>query len=234
MTMWARQGLDITSSLVDEVTVDAEQLSAIAKQLFSHAPIVQRTFQTLRPYICPFDRLIELVPRDASVLDIGCGAGLFLMLLAESGRIQNGVGFDSSESGIAIAKAAAKRLTAHVLQFDHCRVQDTWPQGEFDVVTLVDVMHHVAQSCRTELLTQAVARVRPGGLFIYKDMCCRPRWRAWMNRLHDLVVAKEWIRYEPLADVRCTIERLGLQLLSAESINLWWYGHELLQFRKPA
>ncbi|MDA1013049.1 MAG: class I SAM-dependent methyltransferase [Planctomycetota bacterium] len=213
---------------------NAARLSRIAVRLFQHAPFVARKFQCLRPYICPFERFIEFVPQDAEILDIGCGAGLFLTLLAETRRIRSGTGFDSSRSAIAIAEAASQRVTGNVvLDFSHRGVQDAWPDGEFDVVSLIDVMHHVPPRWRADLLTQAVSRVRPGGWFIYKDMCRRPLWRAWMNRLHDLVVAKEWIRYEPLDNVRSMVVKDGMECLRVERINRLWYGHELLWFRRP-
>jgi hypothetical protein len=52
--------------------------------------------QALRPLICPFDELLDLVPIGARMLDAGCGAGLFLGLLADAGRLGEGYGFDTA------------------------------------------------------------------------------------------------------------------------------------------
>ena len=46
------------------------------------------------PNIRPFHRLVEFVPRGSSVLDVGCGAGLFILFLAKRGWILSAVGFD--------------------------------------------------------------------------------------------------------------------------------------------
>ena len=190
---------------------------------------------TLRPYICPFERLIECVPDGAAVLDVGCGAGLFLGLLSATGRHFRGVGFDASGSAIREATAMAaqlkKRGGAGELRFECVDVRAAWPEGPFDVVSIIDVMHHVPLGHRQTLLEQARAAIVPGGLLIFKDIGIRPRWRATANRLHDLVLAREWVQYTPLRDVEAWGCSLGLEPLACETMNRLWYGHELMLFR---
>ena len=53
----------------------------------------------------------------------------------------------------------------------------------------------------------ACDRVRLGGLLIYKDTASAPAWAAWVNRLHDLVLARQWIHYAPIADVEAIAGR---------------------------
>ena len=70
-----------------------------------------------------------------------------------------------------------------------------------DVVMMIDVLHHVADPGQRAAILEALQRVADGGRFIYKDMCVRPRWRAAMNQLHDLLAARQWIHTVPVADV---------------------------------
>jgi 2-polyprenyl-3-methyl-5-hydroxy-6-metoxy-1,4-benzoquinol methylase len=212
-------------------------LHTTARQLYRHGPLFGRAVQSLRPYICPFDRIVPLVPPGSDVLDVGCGAGLFLGLLAVRGRLKSGLGFDASSSAIALAEQMRQSLPAQHrerLSFERRDVGDAWPADLFDVVALIDVMHHVPPPGQRALLEQAAARVRPGGLFLYKDMARRPRWRAFANRLHDLVMARQWIHYLPLdvarrwgTDCRLSIEEEG-------RCAMLWYAHEWLVFRKPS
>lgn len=212
-------------------------LKAAAKRLYAEASGATRTIQSLRPYICPFTRLLEFIPPGARVLDIGCGAGLLLALAADSRDLGESVGFDSNGKAIAVAELAAKRLATegkpapHFVRLD---VRDPWPTGTFDVVAMIDVLHHVPVVAQESAIKQAVAAVPPGGTFVYKDIAPRPRWRAMMNRLHDLVMVREWVHYVFAEKVVEWATAGGLTLRLREWIPTLWYGHDLLVFDRPA
>jgi SAM-dependent methyltransferase len=212
-------------------------LASVARTIYADGPAVRRRMMGLRPYICPFHRLIDLVPVGASVLDVGCGCGLFLGLLAATGRRPRGVGFDVSAGAIPAAQGMAHRLKAADvetdLRFERVDVNDPWPPGAFDVVSVIDVFHHVPPDRQRALFGTAVGSVRPGGLLIYKDVGPQPLWRAWANRLHDLLVAREWVHLIPASRVESWGRESGLERLRSERINALWYGHDLLVFRRP-
>ena len=104
---------------------------------------------------------------------------------------------------------------------------DPWPSARFDVVSLIDVMHHVEQSQRRVVFRQAVSCLRPRGLLIYKDISERPRWRFWANRLHDLIVAREWIDVLPIRQVEDWASADNLELKHTAYVERLWYGHDL-------
>ena len=196
-----------------------------------------RKMMHYRIVICPFERLIPNVAPGSSVLDIGCGAGLFLALLAGTVPDVIGVGFDSSGPAIN----TAMRMTEQVkrsglrakLRFIRLDVAEPWPDGLFDVVSLVDVLHHVPLAHQKSIVERAAEKVRPGGVLLYKDMANQPAFHAGMNRLHDLMLARQWIHYLPIRSVDKWAEELGLALAHAETISRLWYRHELRIFRKP-
>ena len=214
------------------------ELASLAASIYRESPPVRRLLMTLRPHICPFERLIESVPEGAAVLDVGCGAGLFLGLLAATGRRFRGVGFDASATAIREAAAMAALLkvqgNAGELWFEHRDVRSTWPEGPFDVVSIIDVMHHVPLDHRRALLEQARAALRPGGLLIFKDIGDRPRWRATANLLHDLLMTRELVRYTPLREVEAWGRVLAMEPLASERINRLWYGHDLMLLLKES
>ncbi|MBX9790420.1 MAG: class I SAM-dependent methyltransferase [Pirellulales bacterium] len=191
-----------------------------------------------RARLCPFDRLLESVPIEASMLDIGCGDGLLLGLLATRSHRFQGVGLEQSAQRVAQANAMAESLLGEAnnarLRFVQADVPQDLPPGQFDVVSLIDVLHHVPPKQQSRILAQACAAVRPGGQLIYKDMCIRPRWRSWANRLHDLVLSRQWIRYFPVDRVERLANRCGLALTATARIDRYWYGHELRVFVKRA
>ena len=192
----------------------------------------------LRPYSCPFEVLIPFVPDGSHVLDVGCGAGYLLVLLASFQTSISGLGIDESSTAIDAANRMLQRLNESgsrcTLNFSHVRGMDEWPREQFDVVMLVDVIHHVPPSLHKVFLQEAASRVRPGGVLLYKDMCLRPLWRRTANKLHDLLLAREWIHeLSSQAAVRILVQS-GFEVCHAETIHRLWYGHELLVFRRTA
>ena len=211
---------------------------ALAKKAYRRAPWFRRFLQVHRDRICPLGAVIERVPPGSSVLDIGCGAGLLVLGLAVTGRAKSAVGVDTSAAAISVATEAVQSLPelgaspGERFQFRHVKSMDDWPGGPFDVVTLVDVLHHVLPLQRDAMLAQVAGRVRPGGLLIYKDMRTRPRWRAWANRLHDLLLARQWVHHVPPESVEARCAELGMRLIAKAHYDRWVYGHVMMVFRK--
>ena len=191
-----------------------------------------RRMQHLRSYICPFHELLPYVPRDSTVLDIGCGSGLFLGLLHRFGFDVTGFGFDASRVAIECADRMAQRHANGNLRFEYLDIHAVWPGGEFDVVSMLDVLHHIPVPRQEKAFRDAASAVRPGGLLLYKDMSETPWYCAAANRLHDLVVARQWIHYVPIATVDRWAEGLQLQTVAAQSIRMLWYQHDLRVFRR--
>lgn len=209
----------------------AQRLSAIAKTMYSPGPFLLRTLQRWRPYICPFEKLVGHVHEGSRVLDIGCGAGLLLSLVAGLGREFDGIGLDVSQQAIDVAKVMAKRAAAlwpkARLSFERVAIDTAWPPDTFDTVFLIDVLHHVPPTSQHSFLKRVISKVKQGGILVYKDMCLRPWWKAQANRLHDLVVAREWITYVPVQTVECWANSEGMRVILREDTNRFWYGHEL-------
>jgi len=187
--------------------------------------------QHWRPFICPFENLVGYVPEGARVLDVGCGSGLLLSLIAGLGLKFHGVGFDVSRQGIDLAHRMTQRVAntaPHAkLLFQRIDIEDAWPAGTFDVVFLVDVLHHVSRESKETFFRQVLSKVGPRGKLVYKDMCRSPWWRAQANRLQDLVIAREWISYVPVAAVEGWARDEGMKVIVREELNRYWCGHEL-------
>ena len=216
----------------------AASIGRLAEEAYREAPRLDRSRAQLRPFYCPLEELLERIPPRSDVLDIGCGLGVFVVALIASGRAQTAIGVDLDPAAIETANAAAtmvkSRFPDRRLDFQVASVVDDWPRGPFDVVSMIDVMHHLPVHLQRACFSAAAARVRPGGAFIYKDMCRSPWWRALANRATDLVVSRQWIHYVPAR----AIERWGaderLSLIERADFVRWAiYGHELFVFRKP-
>lgn len=207
-------------------------LSELARPLYSDGSLLLRVLNRYRPYVCPFHELMKYVPQGADVLDVGCGGGLALALLGAAGIIRSGIGFDTSVQAIDVATRMAGKVPGVPLDFRRLDVGDPWPEGLFDCVLLVDVLHHVPVGAQKSVIEMAAAKVRPGGRLIYKDMAGDAGWRSWANRLHDLTLARQWIHYLPVENAVEWATRAGLTPEHSEDFTMLCYRHELRVFRR--
>lgn len=209
-------------------------LSALAATFYrDERSTVRRLTQTYRPYICPFGAVINAVPAGASVLDVGCGAGLFLLLLARQGRISRGHGFDVSATAVRSAQLAAGRSGLEgVVSFEVRHPTLGLPDGSWNTVTAIDVLHHVPRVSQQAFFAALCNSVPHGGSLVIKDMVKSPRWRSFANGVHDLLMAREFVNHLDLEVVCRWAEAQGIRNTSTFRENTLWYGHWMASFVK--
>jgi 2-polyprenyl-3-methyl-5-hydroxy-6-metoxy-1,4-benzoquinol methylase len=210
--------------------LDAQSLSMLARAAYGGEQSAKiRLSQRFRPYICPLGSVIEQVPQGARVLDVGCGAGLLLLLLAQMRRIGSSSGFDVSQTAIAAAQGAAARSAVRdKVRFAVRAIEDGIPREDCSVVTVVDVVHHVPTVGQQAFVEALCAAVPPGGRLIIKDMVAAPRWRSLCNQAHDLMMARQFVQHVGSATVERWGERSGFTAVHRSQANTLWYGHWML------
>jgi 2-polyprenyl-3-methyl-5-hydroxy-6-metoxy-1,4-benzoquinol methylase len=113
------------------------------------------------------DGLVDRLRSGIDVLDIGCGHGHAVNLIADAFPSSRVNGIDISEQGILAARAEAERLRLGNARFE---VRDalTIGDGEYDLVTTFDVVHDLPQPAET---VAAIFRaLRPGGVYLMIDI----------------------------------------------------------------
>jgi len=213
---------------------DASCLRHDINLLYGKEPLMTRFLASYRPLICPFEALLAEIPSKATVLDIGCGQGVLLTLLAFRGQTASGTGFEANENALNVARRVVDSFSLPNLHFLHGHNARQLPEEKYDIVMMIDVMHHVKIVHQRELFEAAAERVSLGGRMIYKDMSNRSPWCSLQNRLHDLLLARQIIHYVPIETVQTWALNAGLKLLHKKHVRLYGYAHDLLVFEKTA
>jgi 2-polyprenyl-6-hydroxyphenyl methylase / 3-demethylubiquinone-9 3-methyltransferase len=94
-----------------------------------------------------------------TALDVGCGAGLLTEPLARLGARVTGI--DAAPEVIAVAREHA---AAQALEIDYCNAAVEETDGQFDLITSLEVIEHVAEP--QSFLNAIAKRLAPGGILI--------------------------------------------------------------------
>lgn len=116
----------------------------------------------------------EELPAPRRVLDVGCGNGRFGRFLARNLAEVRYHGIDNSATLLEAARAAFTKLgVLPEARLDrHDLLEDALPNGQYEVVALFGVLHHVpSMAHRTTLIRALAACVASGGLLIFTSWC---------------------------------------------------------------
>lgn len=106
------------------------------------------------------------VPRQATIVDVGCGFGLLSYSLALSSNGRNILGIDYDEDKIEIAKECP--VIPSNLKFE-CHDVINYVFAPADIFILSDMLHYLLKEEQKVLLDKVVANLNQGGKIIIRD-----------------------------------------------------------------
>ncbi|MEW6412671.1 MAG: methyltransferase domain-containing protein [Candidatus Zixiibacteriota bacterium] len=114
-------------------------------------------------------QLPEALSRGIDVLDIGCGAGRALNLMAKHFPKSRFYGFDISEEAIKVGWYESRRAGLFNVYFETKDLTDFEPNGQkWDLITAFDAVHDQAQP--EKVLADIAGALKPGGTFLMQDI----------------------------------------------------------------
>jgi len=141
------------------------------------------------------DEIGQYLPASGTVLDIGCGFGLFSLYYAATGAGRLVRGVDLNRRRIGMARRAAMRLGLENVVYEEGDARDFKGDTVVDAAYMLDIVHHVPRDAVPPLLRQLHRAVAPGGLLLVKDVDTRPAPKRWFTWALDKVM-------DPRAPVR--------------------------------
>jgi 2-polyprenyl-3-methyl-5-hydroxy-6-metoxy-1,4-benzoquinol methylase len=125
------------------------------------------------------------------VLEIGCGFGLFGCYFAARNPGLTYHGIDLNAKRISMAQTAAQRLgldNARFMVGDACKTLEL--EDEYDVIVMMDLMHHIPDTGKRDLIAQTLPRLHPQGRLIIKEIAPEPSWKLAFTWALDVVMTK--------------------------------------------
>jgi len=132
----------------------------------------QTVLASLQSHILPLvPGLVEQLKKGINVLDVGCGRGRAINLLAELYPNSQFTGVDLSPEAIDFATDESRRkglknvsfVIKDVTDFDRKHIQD-----QYDLITTFDAVHDQAQP--SNVLKGIYRSLKPGGLYLMQDI----------------------------------------------------------------
>jgi O-antigen chain-terminating methyltransferase len=107
---------------------------------------------------------VELLAGSAPVLDLGCGRGELLALLAEAGVDARGV--DADTDMVAYARGEGLRVE----QADALGALDAVEDASLGAISALQLVEHLPPSVLVRLLELAASKLRPGGVLLLETI----------------------------------------------------------------
>lgn len=149
---------------------------ACLRRHYQGAPLLRRLFVYGRYLIVPWAAILDAVGRPETLLDLGCGDGLFLRLLRERSPGTAGWGIDHDVARIATAQRVNRDPGLHFSTVDELRA-DPGAAPRVAVVSILDVLYAVPEAEWGGVLELARERLLADGKLVIKDAVDRPRWK---------------------------------------------------------
>lgn len=112
--------------------------------------------------------LLDRLREGIDVLDVGCGSGRAMNLLARTFPRSRFAGCDASAEGVAAARAEAERLGLGNARFEQVDASRLDAAAGYDLVTTFDAVHDQADPAA--VLRNIHRALRPGGVYLMQEI----------------------------------------------------------------
>lgn len=179
-----------------------------------------------RPYICPFNELLNEIPKNKSVFDIGCGSGQFALLVAEYCSPNKIKGIEIADELVKNANFLLKPYSTNIsITFEKFSGDDIPKDiSDYDFVTMIDVGHHVPKKIQIDFFKQLYQKMVTGSILIYKDINADSPF-VYANKFHDLLLSSEIGNEMSLKFTLNLFKEIGFEIIKSSSKRMFWYPH---------
>jgi cyclopropane fatty-acyl-phospholipid synthase-like methyltransferase len=189
----------------------------VLHRTFGSLPAGARLHVLVRFLTCPFLRVVREVPAGATLLEIGAGHGLFARLAVDAGAHRVVALEPDLRKALPSFRHPAARFVAG---FDDCL------HGAFDVVAMLDVLYAIPKEAWDPLLARVAERVKPGGVFLLKEMDPRRPLKQWWNLTQESlnsrflgITMRNAFAYDTPEEMTARLQRHGFSTVTVRRLD---------------
>ncbi len=184
--------------------------------------------------LLPFERLVEYVPTSGTLVDLGCGHGVWILYLARHFPELNLLGIDPDRDKISVAQSIVVGKHIPNTRFV-VNAAESIRIPECDLVSIIDVMYLIPYDAQQRVLEHVVNALRPSGRLLLKEMGENPRWKYAWNwieewlavRLLNITLGARFY-FRTLREWEILLRKLGLRVETVKIDQGYLHPHVLL------
>lgn len=144
-------------------------------------------FLFIRSFFLDYKSISKYVPKNSTILDIGCGHGFLsnYLSLCDSETSVFGIDIDLKRINIANSTIGNRKN----IKFDTIDI-DCIDFKNYFVVLIIDVLHYMPFAKQTEIIKTIGMKLPPKSLLIIRDVDTKPKLKFLWNFFHEFLMTK--------------------------------------------
>lgn len=186
--------------------------------------------------LVPYEKIADSVQlKKGSLLDIGCGHGIFSNAVSLKNPDLQVCGCDIDRSKIIKAlKTVGERYN---IVFRHENALDVMAGNKYDVIVFLAVLYLIPYKEQEHLIRAAVDTLNPHGKLMVIEFDDKPRWKYLLGYLQERLMVSLYTKgaglYYRSAEEYSTLMRdLGLNNISVNSLNMLYHPSVLIEAQR--
>ncbi len=180
-----------------------------------------------RPLISPLPFILKYLNPSDRLFDIGCGSGALLYLAVKHAHVTVADGCEISEA--LLTNVTKLDHPPHITNVIKITADAHLPSlKNYTLVTAIDVLHHVLPEKQTSFFEEITSNTQPGTRLILADINANKPIGSFLNRIHDLILAKQWVYPWSSTKTAQQLLKLGWKIKHHTHHRNLWYPHYVI------